>query len=42
MQCDVTIETQSPIRVDTAFLQTNAQVDLRIAQDLYEQVFSVK
>lgn len=30
VDCDITIETKSPIRVDTAFLQTNAKVNLRV------------
>ncbi|HSC24901.1 MAG TPA: translocation/assembly module TamB domain-containing protein [Candidatus Babeliales bacterium] len=33
LQCDLGIETESPICVDTGFLQTNAQVNLRIQKD---------
>lgn len=36
VQCDVTIQTKSPIRVDTALLETNAQVNLRIAKDMHD------
>jgi len=34
VRCDLTIETKSPIRVDTAFLQTNAKVNLCIQKDI--------
>lgn len=34
--CDLTIETKSPIRVDTEFLQTKAKVNVRIQKDMYD------
>ncbi len=40
MQCDVTVETKSPIKVDTAFLQTNAKVNLSICNSLDDPIVS--
>lgn len=34
--CDITIATKSPIRVDTGFFQTNAQVNLRVKKEMHE------
>lgn len=36
LQCDLTIETKSPIVVDTGFLQTNAHVNLRVQKDVHD------
>jgi hypothetical protein len=36
IKCDVTIETKSHIRVDTAFLQTNAKVNVRVQKDMHD------
>ena len=38
VKCDLTIETKSPIRVDTAFLQTNAKVNIRVQKDTHDPV----
>jgi hypothetical protein len=38
VDCDVTIETKSPIRVDTAFLQTNAKVHLHVQKNGKEPI----
>lgn len=38
--CDLCIETKSPICVDTGFLQTNAQVYLRVKKDQHDPVVS--
>jgi hypothetical protein len=37
---DVTIETQSPIKIDTAFLQTSAKLDLRVQQNSADPIIS--
>jgi hypothetical protein len=36
VKCDLTIETKSPIRVDTALLQTNAKVNVRVQKDMQD------
>jgi hypothetical protein len=38
--CDLSIETKSPIKVDTAFLQTNAKVNLKIQNNIMEPLIS--
>lgn len=41
IECDLVLETTLPIRVDTSFLQTNAQVDLRLHKEYAkDMVFS--
>ena len=34
MQCDISLETKSPIRVDTAFLKTNVKVNIHARGDI--------
>lgn len=36
IECDVTIETKDPIRVDTPFLQANAQVDVHVTGNVFD------
>jgi len=36
LYCDLTIETKSPIHVDTGFFQTNAHVNLRVKKEKHE------
>lgn len=36
LYCDLTVETKSPIRVDTGFLQTNAQINMSIKKEKYD------
>jgi hypothetical protein len=38
LQCDLSIETKSPIIVDTGFLQANAHVNLRVQKDLHDPI----
>ncbi len=38
--CDISVETQSPIRVETAFLQTNAHVNVRIQNNIIDPAIS--
>ncbi len=40
MDCDITIETKAPIRVDTDFLQTNAKVHVAIKNTIQSPEFS--
>jgi hypothetical protein len=34
--CDISIETKSPIRIDTPFLQSNAKIDMHIKNNITE------
>lgn len=36
LDCDLTLETKSPVRVDTGFFQTNAHVNLRVKKEKQE------
>ncbi len=38
IECDVTVETKEPIKVDTNFLQANAQVGLHVKGSLYDPI----
>src|SRR5690606_19605001 len=38
--CDLTVETKTPIRVDTAFLQTNAKVNLHVQKNITDPEIS--
>jgi hypothetical protein len=40
VDCDLSIETKSPIRVDTAFLQTNAWVNLKVKNNIKDPALS--